>query len=86
MVTEAHTVLASSSAGILWPAVGVLIVAVLLAAFLMGHRNSARRRRSAPDPASPQVQQARREMQDPPRQGEGWSTPDEDPEQGHPHR
>lgn len=86
MATEPHPLLASSPSGIGLLAVGVLLIAVLLAAFLVGHRNSARRRKSASVPSREQEKQARQVLEDPPRRGEGWSTPEEDPDQGHPHR
>ncbi|MET9902864.1 DUF6479 family protein [Streptomyces sp. NPDC006446] len=84
MIDEAHTILAVSSAGALGLiAAGVAVVAVLIAAFVVGSRRSARRRVSTP---APKVAQVRQEVADPARRGEGWSTPDDDPEQGHPHR
>ncbi|MCX4993302.1 MULTISPECIES: DUF6479 family protein [unclassified Streptomyces] len=84
MIDEAHTILAVSSAGALWLMVaGVAVVAVLIAAFVIGSRRSARRRVSTPAPKAAQVRQ---EVADPARRGEGWSTPDDDPEQGHPRR
>ncbi|MGW3819829.1 DUF6479 family protein [Streptomyces sp. NPDC005046] len=82
MIDEAHTILAVSSAGALWLTVaGVAVVAVLVAAFVVGSRHAARRKVSTPGAA-----QARRDLADPARRGAGWSTPDDDPEQGHPHR
>ncbi|WP_143661151.1 DUF6479 family protein [Streptomyces sp. M41(2017)] len=87
MIAETQTVLAFSSAGVLWVTVaGVFVVAILLAAFVLGSRRTAERRASAPTPPGPQVAEARRQMEDPRRSGADWSTPDDDPEQGRPHR
>ncbi|MER5472590.1 DUF6479 family protein [Streptomyces sp. NPDC002935] len=84
MIDEAHTILAVSSAGALWLAVaGVAVVAILVAAFVVGSRRAARRKIST---SAPGAAQARRDLADPARRGAGWSTPDDDPEQGHPHR
>ncbi|MFD5522227.1 DUF6479 family protein [Streptomyces sp. NPDC127066] len=84
MIDEANTVLAASSGGALWlTAAGVAVVVVLIAAFVVGSRRSARRKVSTPAPRAAQVHQ---EMADPARHGEGWSTPDDDPEQGRPRR
>ncbi|MET7988938.1 MULTISPECIES: DUF6479 family protein [unclassified Streptomyces] len=75
---------AASYAGSLWLLVaGISLVVILIAAFFIGTRHSARRRTST---TAPQAAQARREVADPARRGDGWSTPDDDPEQGHPHR
>ncbi|WP_037623634.1 DUF6479 family protein [Streptomyces aureus] len=88
MATEPqpHLVLAFSTAGGLWLLVGVVVIAVILAAFLLGHRRTAERHKSASTPSPAQVEQARKAIEDPPQHGKEWSTPDEDPEQGHPHR
>ncbi|WP_420708207.1 DUF6479 family protein [Streptomyces sp. 142MFCol3.1] len=76
--------MAASIAGPMWLAVGgIAVVLVLLVAFFIGSRRSTQRRVS---PSTPQAAQARRELAHPPRRGEGWTTPDDDPEQGHPHR
>ncbi|MEU1536173.1 DUF6479 family protein [Streptomyces fagopyri] len=85
MNAETMNVLAAASyGGALWLMVaGVAVVVVLLAGFFIGTRHSSRRRVSTPPP---QAGQARRDMADPARRGEGWSTPEDDPEQGHPHR
>ncbi|MFD8735963.1 DUF6479 family protein [Streptomyces sp. NPDC059618] len=84
MINEANTVLALSSTGALWLTVaGVAVVAVLIAAFVVGGRRVARREVSTP---APRRAEAHRALADPARRGEGWSTPDDDPEQGHPHR
>ncbi|MFD6554734.1 DUF6479 family protein [Streptomyces sp. NPDC058398] len=73
-----------SSAGALWlTAAGVAVVAVLIAAFVVGGRRAARRKVSTPGPGA---EQARRVLADPAQRGEGWSTPDDDPEQGRPRR
>ncbi|MET7740893.1 DUF6479 family protein [Streptomyces sp. NPDC005385] len=86
MTADTQTVLAFSSAGVLWVTVaGVIVVAILLAAFVLGSRRTAERRVSAPTPSAPQAAEARRQMEDPPRSGADWSTPDDDPEQGRPH-
>ncbi|WP_392961242.1 DUF6479 family protein [Streptomyces sp. LN245] len=84
MIDEAHTLLAISSVGALWlTAAGIAVVAVLIAAFVVGSRRVASRRPSTPAPGA---EQARRALADPAQRGEGWSTPDDDPEQGSPHR
>ncbi|MEV6019182.1 MULTISPECIES: DUF6479 family protein [unclassified Streptomyces] len=84
MINEANTVLALSSMGALWLTVaGVAVVAVLIAAFVVGGRRAARRKVSTP---APRTAEAHRALADPARRGAGWSTPDDDPEQGHPHR
>ncbi|MEY2244530.1 DUF6479 family protein [Streptomyces sp. BF23-18] len=84
MIDEAQTMLAVSSAGALWlTAAGVAVVAVLIAAFVVGGRRAARRKVSTPGPGA---EQARRVLADPAQRGEGWSTPDDDPEQGRPRR
>ncbi|MFG2310552.1 hypothetical protein ACGFS9_18035 [Streptomyces sp. NPDC048566] len=84
MIDEAETSLAASSSGPLWLIVaGVVIVAALLAAFLVGGRRAARRRisTSAQDPS-----RVAHGTADPARRGDGWQTPGDDPEHGHPHR
>lgn len=87
MITASHTVLALSSAGVWLVAVaGIFIVAVLLIAFVMGSRRSAGHRKPTQEPSAPQVAEARREMENPPQSGADWRTPDDDPDQGHPHR
>ncbi|MFD6925634.1 DUF6479 family protein [Streptomyces sp. NPDC059944] len=85
MNTPAMTVQAAASyAGALWLMVsGIVIVGLLLAGFLIGTRRSAHRQVTT---SPPQAEQARRDLADPARRGDGWSTPDDDPEQGHPHR
>ncbi|MFF3420199.1 DUF6479 family protein [Streptomyces sp. NPDC002698] len=84
MIDEAHTILALSSTGALWLTVaGVAVVAVLIAAFVVGGRRVTRRRASTPAPSAAQARQA---LADPAQRGDGWSTPDGDPEQGHPRR
>lgn len=85
MINAAETSLAASSTGSLWLIVaGVVIVAGLLAAFIVGSRRSARRRisTSVQDPA----QVPRGGTADPAQRGDGWQTPDDDPDQGNPHR
>ncbi|MEU8951061.1 DUF6479 family protein [Streptomyces sp. NPDC048489] len=77
-------VASASYGGALWlMAAGIGVVVILVVAFFVGTRHSSQRRISKP---APQASQARRDMSDPARKGEGWSTPDADPEQGHPHR
>ncbi|MFH8394468.1 DUF6479 family protein [Streptomyces sp. NPDC018036] len=84
MISGTQPVLALSSTGALWLMLaGIVLVVLLLAAFFVGSRHSARRRVST---STPQAAQARREVADPARRGDGWSTPEDDPEQGHPHR
>ncbi|MFF3001035.1 DUF6479 family protein [Streptomyces sp. NPDC057950] len=79
-----NVVAAAPYGGALWLMVaGIAVVVVLLIGFFIGTRHSARRRVSTP---SPQTAQARRDLADPAQRGEGWSTPEDDPEQGHPHR
>ncbi|MGW6491868.1 hypothetical protein [Streptomyces sp. NPDC055056] len=87
MSTAADSELALSSAGIwLVTVAGLFVVAILLVAFVLGSRRSAGHRKPTQEPSATQAAQARREMEDPPRHGDGWSTPDDDPGQGHPHR
>ncbi|MGW3820195.1 DUF6479 family protein [Streptomyces sp. NPDC005046] len=84
MNAETLTVLAASYGGALWlMAAGIAVVVILVVAFFIGTRHSARRRVST---TPQQAAQARRDLKDPARRGDGWSTPDDDPEQGHPHR
>ncbi|MER6212402.1 DUF6479 family protein [Streptomyces sp. NPDC001642] len=84
MITKAQFTMAASSSGPLWLIVaGVVVVAGLLAAFLVGSRRAARRRISA---AAPHPTQTAAPAADPSRRGDGWQTPEDDPEQGHPHR
>ncbi|MFE2537818.1 DUF6479 family protein [Streptomyces sp. NPDC059371] len=84
MIDKTHTVLALSSVGALWLTVaGVAVVVVLVAAFVVGGRRATRRKVSTPVPNTAQV---RRALADPAQRGEGWSTPDDDPEQGRPRR
>ncbi|WP_354006133.1 DUF6479 family protein [Streptomyces sp. NBC_00568] len=64
-------------------AAGIAVVVILVVAFFIGTRHSARRRVTT---TAPQAAQARRDLTDPAHRGDGWSTPDDDPEQGHPHR
>ncbi|MET7386843.1 DUF6479 family protein [Streptomyces sp. NPDC005385] len=84
MINEAETSLAASSTGSLWLIVaGVVVVAGLLAAFLIGSRRASRRRISTPvqDPS-----RVPRGTAEPAQRGDGWQTPDDDPDQGNPHR
>ncbi|MCX5134782.1 MULTISPECIES: DUF6479 family protein [unclassified Streptomyces] len=84
MINAAETTLAASSTGALWLIVaGVVIVVGLLVAFFVGSRRSARRQISTPvqDPA-----QMPHGTADPAQRGDGWQTPEGDPEQGHPRR
>ncbi|MFJ8802816.1 DUF6479 family protein [Streptomyces sp. NPDC102487] len=75
---------AASYAGALWlMVVGIAVVVVLVVGFFIGTRHSSRRRLST---LPPHAAQARSDLTDPARRGDGWSTPDDDPEQGHPHR
>ncbi|GGR98196.1 hypothetical protein GCM10010252_41140 [Streptomyces aureoverticillatus] len=75
------TQLAASGSSALWLVViGVILVAVLLAAFAYGRRRAAARRTPStpgPDPRhGPSQSQAQR--------GETWQTIDDDPDQGNP--
>ncbi|MER5876150.1 DUF6479 family protein [Streptomyces sp. NPDC001910] len=84
MINEAQFTLAASSTGPLWLIVaGVVVVAGLLTAFIVGSRRASRRRIST---AAPHPTQAAAATADPARRGDGWQTPEGDPEQGHPHR
>ncbi|MFG2424853.1 hypothetical protein ACGFWD_38265 [Streptomyces sp. NPDC048448] len=84
MNAETLNAQAASYGGALWLMVaGVAVVVVLLAGFFIGTRHSARRRVST---SPPQAAQARRDLADPAHRGDGWSTPEDDPDQGHPHR
>ncbi|MER7983623.1 DUF6479 family protein [Streptomyces sp. NPDC095817] len=74
---------AASYTGALWLMVaGIVVVVGLLVGFFIGTRRSSRRQVSTPPP---HAAQARPDLTDPARRGEGWSTPDDDPEHGHPH-
>lgn len=84
MINQAQFTMAATSTGPLWLIVaGVVVVAGLLAAFLIGSRRTARRQIST---AVPHPTQTAAPAADPARRGEGWQTPEDDPEQGHPHR
>ncbi|WP_367046198.1 hypothetical protein [Streptomyces sp. Je 1-332] len=81
MHTHSHTVLAASGgASLLLILVGVVVVVGLLAMFIAGKRRAARRSRSGPPAhgANPTGGEAQR--------GSAWQTPDDDPDQGNPHR
>ncbi|WP_405652202.1 DUF6479 family protein [Streptomyces sp. RK9] len=80
MRADSHTVLAASSgASLVLIIVGVVVVVGLLAMFVAGRRRAARRTRSTPAPGTmPPGGEAQR--------GETWQTPDDDPDQGNPHR
>ncbi|NGO75730.1 hypothetical protein G6045_08575 [Streptomyces sp. YC504] len=74
---------ASSTAPLTLIIVGVVLVLSLIALFIVGQRRSVRRTASQPPTTpghspGPSGDQARR--------GTGWQTPDDDPEQGNPHR
>ncbi|MBC9718957.1 hypothetical protein H9Y04_41165 [Streptomyces sp. TRM66268-LWL] len=78
------TELAASSTAPLWLIiVGVIVVLVLLGMFVAGQRRAARRKRSQP-PASPGRGAGSPDAQA--QRGTGWQTPDDDPDQGNPHR
>ncbi|MER6678244.1 DUF6479 family protein [Streptomyces sp. NPDC000983] len=82
MITESLMPLAASSTGSLWLiTAGIVVVAALLAAFIVGSRRAARRRVPTPS-ARPQTPGTTRA----PQSGDGWQTPAADPEQGHPRR
>ncbi|MEU0782992.1 DUF6479 family protein [Streptomyces sp. NPDC006173] len=84
MNAETLAVPAASYGGALWLMVaGIAVVITLVVAFFIGTRHSAQRDVST---NPPQAAQARRDLTNPARRGDGWSTPDDDPEQGHPHR
>ncbi|MEU6676379.1 hypothetical protein [Streptomyces sp. NPDC046925] len=79
MQTHSYTVLAVEGGGsLVFILVGVAVVIGLLAMFVSGRRRAARRRPSTParhaTPASGEAQR-----------GTTWQTPDDDPDQGHPH-
>ncbi|MEU6125236.1 DUF6479 family protein [Streptomyces sp. NPDC047123] len=82
MQTHSNTVVlaASGTTSLLLVIVGVVVVAGLLAMFVVGRRRSARHSAtSTPVPKAGLPDEA-------PQRGVGWQTPDDDPEQGHPHR
>ncbi|MFH8484998.1 DUF6479 family protein [Streptomyces longisporoflavus] len=81
MHTLRYSVLALEGGGsLIFPIVGLAVVLGLLAMFVSGRRRAARRTQPSkpahtPKPASGEAQR-----------GTTWQTPDDDPEQGHPHR
>ncbi|MFJ9038858.1 DUF6479 family protein [Streptomyces sp. NPDC102406] len=80
MHTHSHIVLAAEGGGsLVFLVVGVVVVLGLLAMFVSGRRRAARRTEpSRPAPgARPGSDEAQR--------GTTWQTPDDDPDQGHPH-
>ncbi|MEU3739969.1 DUF6479 family protein [Streptomyces sp. NPDC032198] len=79
MQTHRQTVLALEGGGsLIFLIVGIAVVAGLLAMFISGRRRAARRTEpTAPSHRTPPSGEAQR--------GETWQTPDDDPEQGHPH-
>ncbi|MFE5141264.1 hypothetical protein ACFRDV_26955 [Streptomyces fagopyri] len=81
MIDKTNVMLAISSTGALWlTLIGVVLVALLVAAFVVGSRRAAVRRVSTPTPAGAR---ARKDLANPAQRGAGWSTLDDDPEQGH---
>ncbi|MBJ3811722.1 DUF6479 family protein [Streptomyces flavofungini] len=81
MHTHSNIVLAASSgASLALILVGVVVVLGLIAMFIAGRRRAARRTRSSTPAhgAGPASGEAQR--------GDTWQAPDDDPEQGNPHR
>ncbi|MFB7418273.1 DUF6479 family protein [Streptomyces sp. NPDC056210] len=77
MHTHRSTVLAvEGGSSLLFIIVGIIVVLGLLAMFVGGRRRAARRT----EPTTPAL--GSEEAQ----HGTTWQTPDDDPEQGHPHR
>ncbi|WJV50536.1 DUF6479 family protein [Streptomyces flavofungini] len=80
MHPHSHSVLAASgSTSLALIIVGIVVVLGLLAMFVAGRRRAARRTRSTPAhggrPPGAETQR-----------GDTWQTPDDDPDQGNPHR
>ncbi|MGW7413692.1 DUF6479 family protein [Streptomyces sp. NPDC054863] len=69
---------AEHTASLLLIVLGVLLVLVLLGAFAWGSRRASRKRQ-VPDVDGAQPTGGSQH-------GRTWQTPDDDPEQGHPHR
>ncbi|MFD8565549.1 DUF6479 family protein [Streptomyces sp. NPDC057694] len=78
-ILSAYVLAASLSPGLILVAVGVVIVVALVLAFVVGRRRTARRTEISTPPVQPGP------TEDPARRGTGWQTPDDDPDQGHPH-
>lgn len=80
MHTHSYTVLAVEGGGsLIFIIVGFAVVIGLLAMFVSGRRRAARRTEptTPPQGANPPHGEAQR--------GTTWQTPDDDPDQGHPH-
>ncbi|MEU3743460.1 MULTISPECIES: DUF6479 family protein [unclassified Streptomyces] len=80
MRTHSYTVLAIEGGGsLVFIIVGVAVVLGLLAMFVSGRRRAARE--TQPTTPAPGEEPASGEAQ----RGTTWQTPDDDPDQGHPH-
>jgi hypothetical protein len=80
MHTHSHIVLAAGGGGsLVFIVVGVVVVVGLLAMFVSGRRRAARR--TEPTRPAPGADLGSDDAQ----RGTAWQTPDDDPEQGHPH-
>ncbi|WP_371525337.1 DUF6479 family protein [Streptomyces sp. NBC_01283] len=80
MRTHSYTVLAVEGGGsLVFIIVGVAVVLGLLAMFVSGRRRAARG--TQPTTPAPGEEPASGESQ----RGTTWQTPDDDPDQGHPH-
>ncbi|MEV6757498.1 DUF6479 family protein [Streptomyces sp. NPDC051214] len=80
MRTHSYTVLAVEGGGsLIFIIVGLAVVIGLLAMFVSGRRRAARRTEPTTPPhnVDPPSGEAQR--------GTTWQTPDDDPDQGHPH-
>ncbi|MFC8124813.1 DUF6479 family protein [Streptomyces sp. NPDC057302] len=80
MHTHSYTVLAVEGGGsLIFMVVGIVVVLGLLAMFVSGRRRAARR--TGPTTPARRTDQVSGEGQ----RGTTWQTPDDDPDQGHPH-
>ncbi|MGW6059054.1 DUF6479 family protein [Streptomyces sp. NPDC055189] len=80
MQTHSYTVLAVEGGGsLVFIVVGLIVVIGLLAMFISGRRRAARRT----EPTKPA--QAAAPVSGEAQRGTTWQTPDDDPDQGHPH-
>ncbi|NEB74649.1 hypothetical protein G3I40_05295 [Streptomyces sp. SID14478] len=80
--SSAAVLAASTGPALLLIIVGIVIVLGLITMFSLGRRRAARRKLpTTPTPGNPTGS-----LSDEAQHGTGWQTPDDDPDQGHPHR